>query len=243
MGINLLKFIFVLLKKTLKSLLPKEIFDRVAQSKSLPNIKPRFKLEGLKRLKIFLFSLFLLNFAATPFSLMEESAYAFDSQKNTVTEQIQTEQLPILSLPHPGYLSTKFSNYHPGIDIATGFGMPVHPVAAGIIEEVNLGFLGLGNNAVISHSNNFKSTYGHMGRVYVKKGDEVNLNTTLGTVGMSGFTTGPHTHLEIEVMGKKIDTETILPKLDEYPKEEFLKPFTKDSKEMKISTNLKPEFN
>ncbi len=149
-------------------------------------------------------------------------------------QEIQAESMPVLNLPHPGYLSTRFSAFHPGIDIATGFGMPIHPITEGIVEEIQFGFWGLGNYIVISHPSGLRSTYGHTGRIFVKKDQVVSQNTTLGTVGMSGATSGPHTHLEIDKDGKLIDPTTILPKLDEYPKI--------ISNQAKLSKTLKLEF-
>jgi murein DD-endopeptidase MepM/ murein hydrolase activator NlpD len=134
-------------------------------------------------------------------------------------EEISSGVFPIIQLPHPGYLSTKFSPYHPGVDIAAGLGVPVKSISSGIVEEVFFGVLGYGNNIIISHANGVKSLYAHMGRIYVKKDQQISLETTLGTVGLTGFTTGPHTHLEISQDGKNIDPLTVLPKISEFPTE------------------------
>jgi murein DD-endopeptidase MepM/ murein hydrolase activator NlpD len=64
--------------------------------------------------------------------------------------------------------------------------------------------------------------YAHMGRIYVTKDQKVGENAIIGTVGLTGFTSGPHTHLEITLAGKYIDPLTILPPVDDQPKEEFL---------------------
>lgn len=120
-------------------------------------------------------------------------------------------------LPHPGYITTRFFSWHPGIDIATGYGMPVHPISGGKVIEVTLGWFGLGHFVVIEHAEGFKSTYGHMGRVFVKKDDQVNPTSILGEVGMTGRTTGPHTHLEVSRNDQYIDPLTILPPLANWP--------------------------
>lgn len=141
------------------------------------------------------------------------------AQTNTQEGQIIASSFPTpLSLPHPGYLSTRFSKYHPGIDIAAGLSMPIHPITDGVVEEARNGFFGLGHFVVVSHVNGFKSTYGHMGKIYVKAGQEVFSNSTLGEVGMTGFTSGPHTHLEVTYAGKYIDPQTILPDIPNMPK-------------------------
>lgn len=122
-----------------------------------------------------------------------------------------------LTLPHPGYLSTKFSSYHPAIDIAAGLGMPIHPIIDGEITESGTSFWGLGNFVVVTHEKGFKSKYAHMGKIYVKIGDKVTSENSLGEVGLTGHTSGPHTHLEITSNGEYVDPQKLLPELLEMP--------------------------
>lgn len=122
-----------------------------------------------------------------------------------------------LILPHPGFLSTRFSSFHPGVDIAAGLGMPIHPITEGEVSEVGRDFFGLGNFVVVSHQNGFKSKYAHMGKVYVKVGQKISSENTLGEVGLTGKTSGPHTHLEITKDGNYIDPQTILPEIPNMP--------------------------
>lgn len=122
-----------------------------------------------------------------------------------------------LVLPHPGFLTTRFSSYHPGVDIAAGLGMPIHPITEGEVSEVGRDFFGLGNFVIVSHQNGFKSKYAHMGKIYVKIGDKITSENTLGEVGLTGRTSGPHTHLEITKDGNYIDPQTILPEIPNMP--------------------------
>ncbi|MBI2315209.1 M23 family metallopeptidase [Candidatus Daviesbacteria bacterium] len=122
-----------------------------------------------------------------------------------------------LVLPHPGYLTTKFASYHPGIDLATGLGMPIHSITEGEVSEVGRDLFGLGNFVVVAHQNGFKSKYSHMGKIYVKVGDKVLSENTLGEVGLTGRTSGPHTHLEITKDGRFIDPQALLPKISNLP--------------------------
>ena len=117
-------------------------------------------------------------------------------------------------LPHPGYISTGYSKRHPGLDIATGLGMPIHPINSGKVVAIDYGmFFGLGHSVVVEHEQGIRSTYGHMGRIFVKKNDLVTQNSILGEVGLTGQTSGPHTHLEVTKNGQYTDPQLILPKL------------------------------
>lgn len=122
-----------------------------------------------------------------------------------------------LVLPHTGYLSTSFSNYHPGIDIAAGLGMSIHPILDGVVGEAGRDFFGLGNYVIVAHENGFQSKYAHMSKIYVKKGTVVTQENSLGEVGLSGTTSGPHTHLEITRDGEFIDPVKILQEIPDMP--------------------------
>lgn len=139
------------------------------------------------------------------------------------TEQVKTVQAQSTTLsfqpPHPGYLSTPYSSYHPGIDLATGLGMPVHPIAKGKVISAGFNFWGLGLAVEIEHPEGYRSVYAHMGTIYVQNGQEVDQNNLLGEVGLTGNTTGPHTHLEVYKDGSAIDPSLILPPLRLQPQE------------------------
>lgn len=123
-------------------------------------------------------------------------------------------------LPHPGYITTTFSRYHSGIDIATGLGMPTKPITRGIVTDAGYNIWGLGLFVEIDHGNGYKSLYAHMGKIYVTKGREVDTGDLIGEVGLTGNTSGPHTHLELSFNNQKIDPRPLLPQLRNYPKEE-----------------------
>jgi murein DD-endopeptidase MepM/ murein hydrolase activator NlpD len=223
-----------------KSLLPKRASKREALTYSSSKIKPRYpksKAFGF-RLKTSFPKITLAIFVGA-FLLTLQPTLSFPPIKQNVSlasqtginqsVQIQSSSLPFIQLPHPGYLSTGYSRFHPGVDIAMGFGTPIKPIAAGIVEEVNFGFFGYGNQVIIKHSDDLTSMYAHMGRVYVTKGQTTTLDTIIGTIGLTGFTSGPHTHLEVTLSGRIIDPLTILPSLPDQPTEEFLKPLAQSN--------------
>ncbi len=235
---------FFILKTLHKSLLPKELERGAALNLQVLNIKPRLFsvfLRNFKRLPILLLLILLLLGYKPVLSfppLVQNTARASDEQ----IQKIESSVMPKIQLPHPGYISTHFSNWHPGIDLATGLGMPIHPITDGVVTEVNFGIFGYGNDVIVSHPKGLKSLYGHMGRIYVKRDQIVTSDDTLGTVGLTGFTSGPHTHLEIQKDGVNIDPLTVLPPVQNYPSDEYLKPFTGDDGSQKLSKSLQPDF-
>jgi len=140
------------------------------------------------------------------------------SQQTQVITPTQTETN--FQLPHPGYISTVFSTYHPGIDIATGLGMPIKPLAAGVVVESGYNFWGLGLVVEVEHPGGLRSLYAHMGKIYVQKDKQVDVNDLLGEVGMTGNSSGPHTHLELFKNGHRIDPRPLLPEIRNYPQEQ-----------------------
>ncbi len=163
------------------------------------------------------------------------------AQTNEQTQKIEAKSLPfVASLPHPGYISTHFSFFHPGIDIATGLGVPIHPVAKGVVIGGGLNFWGLGLVVNIDHGNGYHSLYAHMGKIYVQKGQTVDTNDILGIVGLTGNTSGPHTHLELSKDGKNFDPQTILPSIGEIPKPEYLIAAVPSTQSAQINTTSIP---
>ncbi len=157
------------------------------------------------------------TFAIPPLKYSQiEASYKTTGQEQKAEIIAQSFSKPLI-LPHPGYLSTRFTSWHPGIDVATGLGMPIHPIIDGKVLEVSRDFFGLGNYVVVTHEKGFQSKYCHMGKIYVKAGDKVTSENILGEVGLTGHTSGPHTHLEITQNGKYVDPQALLPELPDMP--------------------------
>ncbi len=191
-----------------------------------------------------------LGVVLVSFFLNYQPVFTFPPQikQSNASAQAQPQQIQAVTaaslpfsfqLPHPGYLSTPYSNYHPGVDIASGLGMPVHPVAAGTVTEAGYSFWGYGLNVVIDHGSGYKSLYAHLGKTYVKPGQVVNTNDSLGTVGLTGNTSGPHTHLEVIKDGKNIDPRPLLPEIRFIPQpQDFIAINQTSQTTSKITTNI-----
>jgi hypothetical protein len=98
-----------------------------------------------------------------------------------------------------------------GLDIAAPAGTPIKPVAEGTVVETGKGDTG-GNYIRVRHDDGTMTSYMHMARpTNFKRGDRVTPADTLGVVGRTGRSTGPHLHLEVkDAQGKQIDPEPYL---------------------------------
>lgn len=158
-----------------------------------------------------------------------------------LTKQVLASEANIhFSLPSGGLISTYFSSLHPGVDIATDLGTKIHPIASGIVEDVLYTRTDYGTHVIISHGNGVRSLYAHMGDVFVKKGQAVDVLSDLGTVGLTGHTSGPHTHLEIMDNNVYLDPAIVIPEIKDL---QPLITIPKPSKQEKLSKNLKPDFS
>lgn len=105
-------------------------------------------------------------------------------------------------------------HFHDGLDIAAPLGTPVRALAAGRV--VLAGRVADGAVVVIvDHGSGVESLYGHLEpTLAVRDGQSVSAGDRLGSIGLTGHTTGPHLHLEIVVAGEPIDPIDVLPPRD-----------------------------
>ena len=94
--------------------------------------------------------------------------------------------------------------FHGGLDIAGHWKSPVRSTASGIVT-----FAGrkgaYGRMIEVDHQNGFRTRYGHLATILVKKGDTINLTDKIGLMGNSGRSTGTHLHYEIRYRGKPLN--------------------------------------
>jgi tape measure domain-containing protein len=100
------------------------------------------------------------------------------------------------------------SSYHGGIDIGAAYGTPVGAAGAG--EVTTAGWHGgYGNTVIIDHGNGLESLYGHLSSILVGLHDMVTAGQTIGLVGSTGNSTGPHLHFGIYQDGSPIDPSAL----------------------------------
>jgi len=96
--------------------------------------------------------------------------------------------------------SAEFTAIHPGVDLKLALGTPIGAIGGGLVREVETNE-NLGLHVVIEHrigNATYYSIYGHLGAASVSVGDDVKPGDTIGVVGMTGDTTAPHLHLQID---------------------------------------------
>ncbi len=109
---------------------------------------------------------------------------------------------------HPIFGTTK---YHSGVDIAAGYGSTIQAAAGGTVS-ISEKSDSYGYYCVIYHSNGTTTLYAHMNAMpSVSVGDTVSAGQTIGYVGSTGWSTGPHCHFEIRVNGSCVDPLSYFP--------------------------------
>lgn len=95
---------------------------------------------------------------------------------------------------------------HTGMDIASNQGTAVYACDSGTVVLAEW-YGGYGNCIMIDHGNGYTTLYGHLSVISVSKGQTVSQGNTIGQVGSTGNSTGPHLHLEVYKNGSRIDPE------------------------------------
>jgi len=98
---------------------------------------------------------------------------------------------------------------HPGIDFRGPVGSPIYAAAPGTV--VYAGWRGgYGRLVEIRHDNGLVTRYAHLRRIDTKVGDSVEAGETVGGLGSSGRSTGPHLHFEVRINGKAVNPRPFL---------------------------------
>ena len=103
-----------------------------------------------------------------------------------------------------------FNKMHQGTDFAAPMGTPIMASGSGIIKKA--GWCGGGGNCVvIKHNTTYQTIYAHMSKFAngIRGGVRVKQGQTIGYVGSTGLSTGPHLHYEVIVNGKKVNSQTL----------------------------------
>ena len=98
---------------------------------------------------------------------------------------------------------------HTGIDLRGDIGEPVRATATGKVTIAGWDG-GYGNMVEINHGNGLATRYGHLSKILVKAGQFVRIGETVGLIGSTGRSTGPHLHYETRINGEAVDPQKFL---------------------------------
>lgn len=129
------------------------------------------------------------------------------------------EHLPIITPPEKHYVSSNFGMRrdpftkkwanHRGLDMAAWRGTAINAAGAGEVTMAGRnGAFGL--FIEIDHGNGFKTKYGHLSKLKVKRGEKVDAGQLIGNMGSTGRSTSTHLHYEIWFNGEAIDPLKVL---------------------------------
>lgn len=136
-----------------------------------------------------------------------------------------------------------YTRMHKGLDFAAPSGTPIMAAGDGVIELAGKKG-GYGNYIRIRHANGYETAYGHMKRFAsgIKKGLRVKQGSTIGYVGSTGISTGPHLHYEVLYNKKNVNPTSIKTPAGRILKNKELERFISLKKEVEtICQSINPE--
>ncbi len=103
----------------------------------------------------------------------------------------------------PGY------EFHNGVDLPAWYGTRIHATAPGRVVATGWSRV-FGRYVEIDHGYGYRTLYGHMSRIAVRRGQYVKRGQVVGYVGSTGRSTGPHVHYTVYVNGRAVDPRPFL---------------------------------
>lgn len=100
---------------------------------------------------------------------------------------------------------------HLGLDLMGNQGDNVAATDGGVVVYAGWNNYGYGNMIMIDHGNGFQSLYAHLSEIFVGCGDNVTQGQTIGAIGSTGNSSGPHLHFEIRTASTVVNPWDLLP--------------------------------
>jgi murein DD-endopeptidase MepM/ murein hydrolase activator NlpD len=94
--------------------------------------------------------------------------------------------------------------FHTGVDISSQYGDSVRVSADGVVIEADER-AGYGRLVVVDHGFGLTTYYGHLSSLHVLVGQQLRRGDSVGNVGVSGRSTGPHVHYEVRINGAPVN--------------------------------------
>ena len=118
--------------------------------------------------------------------------------------------IPPVRAPIGDRFGPRGNKFHPGIDYPASSGTPVRAAGRGRVIFSGWDSGGYGKLVVIEHPLGVRSMYAHLSRIDVAPGRYVVAGSSVGAVGSTGYSTGPHLHFELRLGSAAIDPLTAL---------------------------------
>lgn len=99
--------------------------------------------------------------------------------------------------------------FHTGLDLAAAEGTPVSAVFYGRVAETGESDV-WGKYVLLEHSDGFATYYCHLSEILAEENAVIRQGETIGLVGSTGWSTGPHLHFEVRINGVRVDPERLL---------------------------------
>jgi murein DD-endopeptidase MepM/ murein hydrolase activator NlpD len=99
----------------------------------------------------------------------------------------------------------RYAHFHTGIDLAAPPEAPVAAPADGVVTEVRGDPSGYGTYVVLRHDTRITTLYAHLSLALVHVGDAIVQGQSIGLVGSTGNSTGPHIHFEVRIDDTPVD--------------------------------------
>lgn len=150
---------------------------------------------------------------------MEESRFLFLPDARLPATKLKEIQGELFRWPVRGRITSWFGwrsdpftgrrTYHNAIDIAAPMGTSMYAANDGVITDTGYSPV-MGRYVMIRHANGWSSFYGHMSAIAVSPGQQVSAGKRIGSIGSTGYSTGPHVHFSIFRNGKPVNPTTLL---------------------------------
>ena len=161
----------------------------------------------------------LISYLNQDLRVLRKQAVRTQQRLQDFGKSLQNRKLVLLATPSmwpvAGQISSRFGatrldadsggpRPHRGVDISAPTGTPIVAPADGVIRLAGQG-VDLGRLIIIDHGYGFSTKYGHLKKYFVQTGDKVRKGQTIGAVGSTGTSTGPHLHYEVHIHDRAVN--------------------------------------
>lgn len=115
---------------------------------------------------------------------------------------VLTTPVPAVNISSP--FGPRWGRFHSGVDFALAQGNPIYAADDGTVYYAGYSG-GYGKLIKVDHGNGMQTYYAHCSSIAVAEGQQVEAGETIGLIGSTGNSTGPHLHFEVIINGNRVD--------------------------------------